>query len=113
MLDLFEWGGGVVSEFCRVIKGNFAESLQPLINIPFSNVAVEIVWNLCSKSLLFTTVCRKRESSGLHYISVVAMNSNTLTKYRLFNRILINKFLNYIEKLHYISKIVLNVVPME
>jgi hypothetical protein len=41
VLDLFEWGGGVVSEFCRVIKGNFAESLQPLINIPFPKLVGE------------------------------------------------------------------------
>jgi hypothetical protein len=34
-LDLFEWGGGGVSEFCRVIKANFADSLNPLINISF------------------------------------------------------------------------------
>jgi hypothetical protein len=36
-VDLFElnWGGGGVSEFCQVIKANFAKSPQPLINIYF------------------------------------------------------------------------------
>ena len=38
-LDLFEWGGGeYISEFCRVIKASFAESLQALINISFSKI---------------------------------------------------------------------------
>jgi hypothetical protein len=31
-LDLFGWGGGV-SKFCQVMMANFAETLQPLINI--------------------------------------------------------------------------------
>jgi hypothetical protein len=38
-LDLFEWEAGV-SEFWRVIKPNFAESLQPLINISFGSVSM-------------------------------------------------------------------------
>ena len=54
------WG---VSEFCPVIKANFAESLQALINISFSKIVgkrgggernIKKVFNRCHSTILFS-----------------------------------------------------------